>query len=351
MRRAFICLMLTLFVYAPALPQENEAGLIAVFSEIDFATDTTRLLLLNPETREEIVREFNGLVEPTHIFWAKGYNELALSYDSGSGYGLSTYDVQKEVVNTYVNGLELIARDVSPDESQLLYTLGELYGQNPSSKLFAYDRTTDTSEQLTEDPLLVFDAFWSPDGKTIAFNAYERDRIVHEMDFPPSDIYLIDRNTNHITNLTRSENMWEIFSSWSPDGSQIAYTVAENEVFHVYVADKNGRNSRQMSFSEGIAHLPKWALDGTHLVYYWIDVPFTGVRLRLVDLQTGAEKTLIEKYAIDAFDLSPDGKQIAYTSREYMYAEGKLCVFDITSESEWCARTEPYQPNALVWGR
>jgi Tol biopolymer transport system component len=351
MRKYIICLLLILFFTTSASLQEDESGLIAVFTEINLATRTTRLLLLNPETREEIVREFNGLVEPTHIFWAKGYNELGISYATSTGYSLSTYDIEADVVRTYVTGRNVIARNASPDQSQLLYTVGELLRPNGPVPLFTYYQETGESKQLTSGSLHVWDAIWSPDGKTIAFTVFDRDLTSDERRFSPSDIYMIDTTTDHVTNLTKTPDTSELYPVWSPDGSQIAYSAGDGPEIHIYIADKNGRNSRQISSGNGQAYIPAWTWDGARLVYYWTDHDTKMASLRLVDLQTGEEKTLVEKAYIGAFDLSPDRTKIAYTSYETMQSQGKLCVFDIAREDEWCAKTEPYQPDGLVWGR
>jgi Tol biopolymer transport system component len=351
MRKYLFCLLLVLFSVMPVSLQEDEAGLIAVFTEIDLPTRTTRLLLLNPETREEIVREVSGLVEPTHIFWAKGYNELAISYVTSTGYSLSTYDIEADVVRTYVTGRNVIARNASPDQSQLLYTVGELLRTNDPVPLFTYHQESGESTQLTSGSLHVWNAFWSPDGKTIALDVFDRDLVSGENEFPPSDIYIIDTVTSHVTNVTKTPNMSELSSGWSLDSSQIAYSAGDGPEIHIYVMDKNGRNRRQMSSGNGQAYIPEWILDDTHLVYYWSDHDTRTASVRLVNLETGEEKTLLEKAYIGAFDLSPDRTQIAYTSYETMQSQGKLCVFDILSEEEWCAKTVPRQPDGLVWGR
>jgi dipeptidyl aminopeptidase/acylaminoacyl peptidase len=356
MRKYLFCLLLVLFIVTPASLQEDEAGLIAILTEVDYATYQSQLLLLNPQTREETVREIDGIVYNGHFFWTQDHQALVMSYtqspeaDSRLDYSLSTYDLKQDSISVHVTGDDVYAQSISPNQSQLLYNSGKIEGENRALDLFIYDRDTGDNTQLTEPPLLVDDGFWSPDGRMIAFTAFDSSEVDNDYNIPPGDIYIIDTATSHIINLSQNEEAWDRFESWSPDGTQIAYNSNKNGTFQIYIADTNGRNPKQISTAEGYANNAMWALDGTHLVYLQNDESGESEKMILHDLQTGEAKTLMEKAQIDKFDLSPDRTQVAYISRMGRKSTPTLCVFDILSEDEWCSEALPYEGSSVAWG-
>jgi hypothetical protein len=131
----------------------------------------------------------------------------------------------------------------TPDGAFIGYTLNEsLYVVRP-----------DGSEQR----LLLADAVgfdWSPDGRRIVFT---RDR----------DLALANADGSGATFVTRTPDLHEGAAEWSPDGSRMVYVavdetdpkVEDGPGDHMYLADANGRNKRELRGPRGVvAWSPAW---------------------------------------------------------------------------------------------
>ncbi|MCI5056015.1 MAG: DPP IV N-terminal domain-containing protein [Flavobacteriales bacterium] len=68
---------------------------------------------------------------------------------------------------------------------------------------------------------------WFPDGKKVLFFL---DESLDGHGVSNSDIFIVDVETNEITNLTNTPDVLEMYPSLSPNGKQITYTNSETGV-------------------------------------------------------------------------------------------------------------------------
>jgi Tol biopolymer transport system component len=86
---------------------------------------------------------------------------------------------------------------------------------------------------------------------------------------PNRDIFVMDSNGAHQTNLTRNAAACvSEFPAWSPDGTEIAFdSNCEGAWFQVYVMQADGSHFRRMTNSEGHDRHPTWSPDNRQIAF------------------------------------------------------------------------------------
>lgn len=116
---------------------------------------------------------------------------------------------------------------------------------------------------------------------------------------------------------TRDTNGRKTYPVFSPDGGKVSFKVLEvGSDWSLQVVDANGGNTRSLGTATTVTEIPGWFPGGQRLAT--IIVGEHGQRdLESVDVDSGRKTLLRELTANDtSARLSPDGKQIAYNSRQ-----------------------------------
>lgn len=130
----------------------------------------------------------------------------------------------------------------------------EIYVMNP-------DGTGLTN--LTNDPAHDATPFWSPDGRKIAFTS-DRDGT--------NQIYSMDADGSNITRITHGDGSYGLdvngFSPWSPDGTRlIVYKAAGEDGSRIYALDVTEKNTTELTNVAGRYLRTSWSPDGTHIAF------------------------------------------------------------------------------------
>ena len=202
----------------------------------------------------------------------------------------------------------------SPDGSQIAFAaLGDIW---------TVPIAGGTPTRLTDDPFVDTDPAWSPDGTKIAFSSDRAGGM---------DIWVRDLKTGSDRRMSTLPNA-DMAAAWSPDGKSIAFVSnADFEQGEIYIVPTEGGDPRKvLDRSFGVGY-PSWSADSRFIVApsfkpystryregmnYYTLVPSVSGPARTV---VPAQHLPIGKRSGDGPAWSPDGKQIAFVSNEYLY--------------------------------
>jgi Tol biopolymer transport system component len=159
---------------------------------------------------------------------------------------------------------------------------------------------------------------WSPDGTRLIYES-GKDGVLSD---PQStrrfiDLYVIDADGAHVTNITNTPSASEGWASWSPDGKTILFTKAGV----ITLVDADGSNARPLHPADPgfLDDAAAWSPDGSTVAYstYNLNHPFstdTYVMFSVKADGTGVQRLTALGYSSARFPAwSPDGRKIVYT--------------------------------------
>jgi Tol biopolymer transport system component len=130
------------------------------------------------------------------------------------------------------------------------------------TSLLITDLAGDTHRVLTDAGYRAFGGSWSPDGQSVAFMARQ----------PGSDainIYRVDAAGGEPVNLTQSASN-NGFPRWSPDGSRIAFISDRDGNLDIYLMDADGSHITNLTDNpaeDAISGDFAWSPDGTRILF------------------------------------------------------------------------------------
>ncbi len=193
----------------------------------------------------------------------------------------------------------------SPDEHYLAYTIVNHDPSGADSDLWRADADGRNPVQLTHNlPQGSYLVAWSPDSRHLTFLSQRGS------DVNTAEISRIDVDGGDEQQLTHNA-AWDYGTSWSPDGTCIAYGSQQEGTWRVYVMNADGTGSAPMPNTEA-GNAPAWSPDGRTLA-------FTSNRtgsddIYLVNLDGSNLRQLTHGGHNDNATWSPDGQQIAFGS-------------------------------------
>lgn len=136
-----------------------------------------------------------------------------------------------------------------------------------------------------------------------------------------TEIFCFDPYTGSATNLTKSPGSHQRYPSWSPDGTQIAFTSDRDGAYNLFVMRADGGSVRQLTSIRApqAVYFPGWSGDGRRIVF-----GLAGCEPALMcEVDSGdGEAYRVLGEGRDP-NLSPDGKLLAFTQ----YVESGYAVF------------------------
>jgi TolB protein len=211
--------------------------------------------------------------------------------------------------------------DWSPDGTKLAFSAGLV---NDRRDIFVLKLATGEVRQLTNHPRNDDTPSWSPDGRWIVFES-NRDPQFWELEPDGhlgaiADLYIMDAEGNNLRNLTQTK-VHEMMPAWSPDGTQIAFSVARSDLTNdLYVVNGDGSRRRQLTtFPNSFVLDPSWSPDNQFIIFDSSDrrKPEEGEAIYIIDRDGGNLRQFPRlglrdthpSWFGDSLAVSPRGKQ------------------------------------------
>jgi len=163
---------------------------------------------------------------------------------------------------------------------------------------------------------------WSPDGKQIAFIS-SRDG--------DNDIYVMDADGSNLINLTADPSPLlasllymidkgnDAWPAWSPDGSQIVFSSARDNIMmrsvdlNLYLMETDGSSVRNLTYTGDDEGVASWSPTGKELVFAHVQGDYVNLFKITADASQVTQLT-DSKFSNNYPAWSPDGRQIAFES-------------------------------------
>ncbi|HVF11711.1 MAG TPA: S9 family peptidase [Actinomycetota bacterium] len=273
---------------------------------------------------------------PEDIFLLKSLSDPRLSPSTGSvavtetvmdgernEYRSRIYLLDNEGIRPFTNGEHRESRPRwSPDGKSIAFVA---HGRDKGSELMIIPATGGEAIKVVELPEDIEDLDWSPDGHAIAFIARDRDERMHGAEKPKDrSAKKIDRLVYRLDNfgwtVGRIKQLFVVAAeqdakptclttggsgvgsfSWSPDGSQIAFTAGLHDTWDsdlftdIYVVASGGGEPKAITDTDSGYSQVSWAPDGAWVAYLWRQDPINGpfhARVGIVSPVTGETKIL-----------------------------------------------------------
>ncbi len=110
------------------------------------------------------------------------------------------------------------------------------------------------------EPIPYSPPVWSPDGKFIAFAAYDAPRRQGS-----EELYILNVSSGEVRRLTNNHYR-DDSPSWSPDGTQLVFTSSETGYNELHIMNVATLERRQLTYST-VGYIPSWSPDGNRILF------------------------------------------------------------------------------------
>ncbi len=164
--------------------------------------------------------------------------------------------------------------EFSPDGAAIAFISNR---DNDVDNLFIIPTDGGRIRKLSREPLPVRNLSWSPDGTNIAYTTG-----VGDEDY----VSLVNSRTGKIRKVLHKKNAEHTLSGeyggpqpWSPDGTRLLFLSNEHGFFDIGELNIRSGKTRWLVRSRAEKHMPRWSTDGTRLAYLENSDPMVTVKI------------------------------------------------------------------------
>lgn len=191
-------------------------------------------------------------------------------------------------------------------------------GRDVVKEIYTMDFDGDNQRRLTTSRTLSLAPDWSPDGKTLVYQSYEKDT---------PGLWLIskDGGEKHQIHVPTQLNASPAFS---PDGRTVAFCGSVKGNTEIYTVQLDGSGLKRLTENPAIDSTPRWSPNGRELA-------FTSNRqgspqIFMMDLEgANVRRVSLAGNWNDEAAFSPDGGRMAFACRNE--GDFQICVMDLAS--------------------
>ena len=223
-----------------------------------------------------------GLYGPA---WSPDGSKIAHSEHVGSAWRLVERDVATGRTRVLATGTLVTGPTYSPDGTKIYFGLDVPgRGAQGGTEIHEHDLASGRNKRLTDSPFDNMLPTISPDGRRMAFLSVRTGR---------QHIYVANSDGTNARQLTPSgERVQYNGPDWSPTSNQVAFHGQSRGSFQIMVADATRPGGQVLQLtSRGENEDPSWAPDGRHIVYTGTGADGNG--LYVIDTRTGNIRILV----------------------------------------------------------
>jgi TolB protein len=144
-----------------------------------------------------------------------------------------------------------------------------------------------------------------------------------------SEIYVMNRDGSGLRRLTNHLSA-DTTPTWSPTGTQIAFTSDRSGTPQIWVMDGDGLNARRLTFSESWADRATWSpAPYNEIAYAGRSGP--GFDVKIFDVASGQTRVLTDGLGSNESPaFSPNGRHVAFSSTRL----GKVQIFTMARDGK-----------------
>ncbi len=204
--------------------------------------------------------------------------------------------------------------DWSPDGTQIAYE-SDRDDPNPvrcfpncTSRIYVMDADGTDERRLMDLPGTEGHLDWSPDGRSIVFQA-DRDAD------GKNEIYVVSAEGGE-PRVVIDDGFDDTAPDWSPDGTSIAFSSDRGGSLDIFVIGVDGTGLRKIVDTGISDYFPDWAPDGREILFFAADWPRIRQDICVVEVDGPglARLTDTPRVADESAQWAPDGERIVFQS-------------------------------------